>query len=101
MSAGRRVAQDPRFTLGVRRQPLGRATQVKLQPLADSSCARHSLVNMEKECNSKVQSSVTYLTLNTDKYMLMPFAPVLISRPENLGVVGQLPHQDPLGAVGA
>ena len=82
--AGRRIAQDPGFTHSKRKQLLVRDTEEKPQALADSSWAGHSLVNMEEGCSSDSQSSVTYLTLNTDKYKLMTIAPVLISQPENL-----------------
>ena len=51
-----------------------RATKVTLSPLADSSCAGLELVNMEEKCSYKRESSDTHLTVNTDKYILMPFA---------------------------
>ena len=56
------------------KQLLARATKVTLSPPADSSCAGLELVNMEEKCSYKSESSDTHLTVNTDKYMLMPFA---------------------------
>ena len=45
--------------------------------MADSSCAGLKLVNMEEDCSYKCQSSNTHLSVNIDKYILMPFASVL------------------------
>ena len=66
--------QDAGSPLDMGKQQLARATKVTLSPLADSSCAGLELVNMEEDCSYKCQSSNTHLSVNTDKYILMPFA---------------------------
>ena len=66
--------QDAGSPFDMGKQPLGRATKVTLSPPTDSSCAGLELVNMEEDCSYKCQSSDTHLSMNTDKYMLMPFA---------------------------
>ena len=66
--------QDAGSPLDMGKQLLARATKVTLSPPADSSCAGLELVNMEEDCSYKCQSSNTHLSVNTDKYILMPFA---------------------------
>ena len=66
--------QDAGSPLDMGKQQLARATKVTLSPLADSSCSGLKLVNMEEDCSYKYQSSNTHLSVNTDKYILMPFA---------------------------
>lgn len=78
IGAGRRIAQGPGFTHSKRKQVLVKDTKEKLQALAGISGAGHSRVNMEEGCNSDSQSSVAYLSFNTDKYKLMTFASVFI-----------------------
>ena len=51
-----------------------RANKVTPSPLANSSCSGLNAVNMEEDRSYKSQSSNAYLTVNTDKYILMLFA---------------------------
>ena len=48
------------------KRPLGRADKVKPSPPQTAPDAGPKLANMEEKWSFKTQSSVTYLTLNTD-----------------------------------
>ena len=48
------------------KRPLGRADKVKPSPQQTAPDAGPKLANMEEKWSFKTQSSVTYLTLNTD-----------------------------------
>ena len=66
--------QDPGFPFGMGKRPLGRADKVTPSPPETAPEAGLELANMEEKWSFKTQSSDTYLTVNIDKYMLMPFA---------------------------
>ena len=76
----------------------GQGRQGHPQPPGDSSWGRSRASQHGGEVELQVAVFCYLSNIEHRQYMLMPLPTVLHLRPEKLGALGQLPHQDHLGA---